>query len=706
MAQYRQSGGYSNGGGGGLARNGVASNHVSIAVRSSAHKQQQQSRLLHGHHRRLKSNKISVGGIIVILCLCFVASVLAFVYFTSQNKEFDNSHAQDADIENDTDFLTNVTRIRRQKVHFGHGSVQHGRDSRGWDRDDRTRDDSYSEEELERSLDGSLDKLHSPPKGKNSDKKSSSTESHRGLDYRGKGLYGESGRDELKAYEAEYQASLNNVGQSQQGYNAKNNHPSDSDKGKKSEAVDIDDAYDDGIDLDDTNAEGYDEVGHEDEDHPGAVDRDEIHPFDTHDDGAKNKKSAVEVGKGLTGFSKGELISSTQHSKGHLDARNERHSARRSTSEKRLASRKKSKRRPCEMKLLNSTELLVEPLESRKFARFSLQYTEREHKPVEGENWEPRFAGHQSLEEREESFLAQDQKINCGFVKGPEGAPSTGFDLADDDAKYISTCHIAVVSCIFGNSDRLRMPVGKLVSRFSRKNVCFVMFVDEVTMQTLSSEGQMLDSMGFIGLWKIVVVKNLPYDDMRRVGKIPKFLSHRLFTSARYSIWLDSKLRLQLDPVLILEYFLWRKGHEYAISNHYDRHCVWEEVAQNKKLNKYNHTVIDEQFEFYRADGLERFDASDPEKLLPSNVPEGSFILRAHTPMSNLFSCLWFNEVDRFTPRDQLSFAYTYFKLRRMNPEKPFYLNMFKDCERRKIAKLFHHRSEERRKIISQLETE
>lgn len=71
------------------------------------------------------------------------------------------------------------------------------------------------------------------------------------------------------------------------------------------------------------------------------------------------------------------------------------------------------------------------------------------------------------------------------------------------------------------------------ISRISRKNVCFVMFVDEVTLQTLTSEGSMLDTMGFIGLWKIVVVKNLPYDDMRRVGKIPKFLPHRLFPSAR-----------------------------------------------------------------------------------------------------------------------------------------------------------------------------
>lgn len=128
-------------------------------------------------------------------------------------------------------------------------------------------------------------------------------------------------------------------------------------------------------------------------------------------------------------------------------------------------------------------------------------------------------------------------------------------------------------------------------------------------------------------------------------------------------------------------------------------------------MNKYNYSIIDQQFEFYQADGLRRFNASDPNKLLPSSmilfndhylpwfsflefptltnlqhkwffpstdVPEGSFIIRAHTPMSNLFSCLWFNEVDRFTPRDQLSFAYTYQKLKRMNPERPFHFNMFK----------------------------
>lgn len=121
----------------------------------------------------------------------------------------------------------------------------------------------------------------------------------------------------------------------------------------------------------------------------------------------------------------------------------------------------------CEMKILNSSSLLVEPIESRKFARFSLQYTEAEEKPTEDENWQSRFAGHQSLLEREESFIARDQKINCGFVKGPKGSSSTGFDLAEDDAKYLSSCHIAVMSCIFGNSDRLRSPIARAV-RFYR----------------------------------------------------------------------------------------------------------------------------------------------------------------------------------------------------------------------------------------------
>ncbi|KAL9226229.1 hypothetical protein vseg_002064 [Gypsophila vaccaria] len=349
---------------------------------------------------------------------------------------------------------------------------------------------------------------------------------------------------------------------------------------------------------------------------------------------------------------------------------------------------------PCDIDFAKTVEYILEPKDYVNFSRFKLDYVDKEDKQLIKSPSDLRFGGHQTLKERDKSFHAGDQTLHCGFVKGLDGTESSGFNVDEKDKTYMESCVIVVSSCIFGSSDFLRRPTSKLISEYSKRNVCFVMFLDEQTLTKLSSEGNVPDARGQMGLWRIVVVRNPPFEDMRRSGKVPKLLAHRLFPSSRYSIWLDSKMRLNADPLLILEYFLWRTRSEYAISKHYDRQCLWEEVLQNKRLNKYNHTAIDEQFMFYQADGLTKFDASDPHKLLPSNVPEGSFIIRAHTPMSNLFSCLWFNEVDRFTSRDQLSFAYTYMKLKRTNPDRPFSLHMFKDCERRALVKLFRHRDD------------
>ncbi|KAL9379822.1 hypothetical protein Peur_028304 [Populus x canadensis] len=713
MAQYRH---YTNG----------TSDHVSIGIRaassSSSQKQQKLGRIRRLGYRSDKNSRGGlslVGAVIVFLCLVLIVTVLAYNFLStdnrSSNEDVNDNRVEDDEIKNN-DFLSNVTRTDSIKVlGFGQGSVGHGRDSRYWDRDDRRRDEDYNEDDVDNDSKLSGDD-ESSEKGHNSVKvKNDKEEAVRVEDRKGAGLYNEDGRKELKMYEKEYETSLKNTGKLTKENEIKNLLLDDEDDVDQNGAADRENEYDDGIDSHDRHMEEY---GGDSE--PNKEDRSSettVHIEDNRassnflDAETKDQNIAKDnLEDSMSLLEKGSLNSQNSDD-GDTDSRNVHNIGGHSTSKSRSDSKKKPKRRKfsgssCGMKLLNSTTRLVEPFESRKFARFSLQYTEIEEKPDGQEQWEPRFAGHQSLHEREESFLAHDQKINCGFVKGSEGSSSTGFDLAEDDASYISRCHIAVISCIFGNSDRLRSPADKMVTRLSRKNVCFVMFMDEVSFQTLTSEGHIPDRAGFVGLWKIVVVKNLPYNDMRRVGKVPKLLPHRLFPSARYSIWLDSKLRLQVDPLLVLEYFLWRKGHEYAISNHYDRHCVWEEVVQNKKLNKYNHTVIDQQFAFYQADGLKRFNVSDPNKLLPSNVPEGSLIVRAHTPMSNLFSCLWFNEVDRFTPRDQLSFAYTYQKLRRMNPGKPFYLNMFKDCERRAIAKLFRHRSDEKRSTLHQEATE
>lgn len=58
-------------------------------------------------------------------------------------------------------------------------------------------------------------------------------------------------------------------------------------------------------------------------------------------------------------------------------------------------------------------------------------------------------------------------------------------------------------------------------------------------------------------------------------------------------------------------------------------------------------------------------------------------IIREHVPISNLFSCLWFNEVDRFTSRDQISFSTVRDKIM---AKTNWTINMFLDCERRNFV--------------------
>ncbi|RID49346.1 hypothetical protein BRARA_H00152 [Brassica rapa] len=64
-------------------------------------------------------------------------------------------------------------------------------------------------------------------------------------------------------------------------------------------------------------------------------------------------------------------------------------------------------------------------------------------------------------------------------------------------------------------------------------------------------------------------------------------------------------------------------------------------------------------------------------------------IKEEHIPITNLFTCVWFNEVDRFTSRDQLSFAVARDKIRE---KVDWSINMFLDCERRNFVKQVYHR--------------
>ncbi|XP_031248707.1 uncharacterized protein LOC116106480 isoform X2 [Pistacia vera] len=295
------------------------------------------------------------------------------------------------------------------------------------------------------------------------------------------------------------------------------------------------------------------------------------------------------------------------------------------------------------------------------------------------------FGGYPTLAQRADSYdIRESMSVHCGFVKGKPGR-GTGYDLDEEDLLDMEQCRgVVVISAIFGAFDDVNQPSN--ISEYSRKTVCFFMFVDEETEAYLKANSG-LDSSKMMGIWRIVVIHNIPYMDARRTGKIPKLLPHRLFPNARFSLWIDGKLELVVDPYQILERHLWRKNATFSISRHYKRFDVFVEAEANKAAKKYDNASIDFQVEFYKNEGLTPY--SEAKLPITSDVPEGCVVIREHVPISNLFACLWYNEVDRFTSRDQISFSTVRDKIA---AKTNWTVNMFLDCERRNFVVQKYHR--------------
>ncbi|KAG6385449.1 hypothetical protein SASPL_154284 [Salvia splendens] len=322
---------------------------------------------------------------------------------------------------------------------------------------------------------------------------------------------------------------------------------------------------------------------------------------------------------------------------------------------------------------------------------YHLTYFSEENSLKTQPNGGSEFGGYPSLKQRNESFeIKESMTVHCGFVKGCRPGYKTAFDIDVADLELLEKFHeVIVASAIFGtaahklnfkfkislsgNYDVIQQPSN--IGEIAKRNVPFFMFIDEET-ETYMKNMSTLGSDKMVGLWRVIVVHNVPYTDSRRNGKVCLLLP-----KTRYSIWIDGKLQLVVDPYQVLERFLWRHNATYAISRHYRRFDVFEEAEANKAGMKYDNTSIDRQIEFYKREGLTPYTTA---KLpISSDVPEGCVIIREHVPITNLLSCLWFNEVDRFTSRDQLSFSTVRDKVA---DKVNWGVNMFLDCERRNFV--------------------
>eukprot|EP00897_Mesotaenium_endlicherianum_P008900 jgi/Mesen1/8038/ME000428S07243 len=99
---------------------------------------------------------------------------------------------------------------------------------------------------------------------------------------------------------------------------------------------------------------------------------------------------------------------------------------------------------------------------------------------------------------------------------------------------------------------------------------------------------------------------------------VTKHLLHRLFPNVQFSIWLDAKLQLTVDPF-----------RTYVIAEHYERKNVFDEAEANKVGARYDNASIDAQMAAYARDGLTPY--SEAKLPLTSATPPRSYGNNAFT---------------------------------------------------------------------------
>lgn len=139
-------------------------------------------------------------------------------------------------------------------------------------------------------------------------------------------------------------------------------------------------------------------------------------------------------------------------------------------------------------------------------------------------------------------------QVHCGFM------PRGGAEMSSLDKEYVKKCRFVVATGIFDAYDEPHQPSN--ISKRSKNLFCFLMVVDEVSLDFLRKNTTVrkdVEGGKWVGIWRLILLKTPPYDEPRRNGKVPKILTHRLFPEAQYSIWIDGKMELIVDPLLILE---------------------------------------------------------------------------------------------------------------------------------------------------------
>jgi hypothetical protein len=151
------------------------------------------------------------------------------------------------------------------------------------------------------------------------------------------------------------------------------------------------------------------------------------------------------------------------------------------------------------------------------------------------------------------------------------------------------------------------------------------------------------------GMWDIVEME-VDADDPVRKARWVKTHPHVLLPEFDITVWVDGSMELKVDLVKLTPEML--GSADIAMYGHPQRRGVYEEAMACIKYGKDDEDIIEQQMSRYREEQM-------PPKY---GLVASGLVIRRNNESTRKLNELWWQEIERGSKRDQLSFDYCRWK--------------------------------------------
>lgn len=136
----------------------------------------------------------------------------------------------------------------------------------------------------------------------------------------------------------------------------------------------------------------------------------------------------------------------------------------------------------------------------------------------------------------------------------------------------------------------------------------------------------------------------------RRNAKIYKIMPDLFLPGYDYYFWVDVSHEVVMDPEVVINTYM--KNAEIGVFKHTQRNCAYSESVIINELGYDHKENVDRQVEFYRSQGF-------PDNYGLFELPVS---IRRNTHQTQLFNLMWWEQICKYSSRDQISFPYCLWK--------------------------------------------